>query len=55
MILAGLFAECFWGGFAGSPDEPASRLGGAVGRSLHPGYRVECETSGVRMDLKGPP
>jgi hypothetical protein len=39
------------GGFAGSPDVPAGRLGPGIIYSLHAGYRVECETSGLGMAL----
>jgi len=35
------------GGFADSPDVPASVLGPWIGYSLHVGYRVEGETSGL--------
>ena len=45
--LAGLPAEHSGGGFACSPDVPASSLGTGTGYSLHAGYRVECETSGL--------
>ena len=35
-------------GYAGlSPDVPASALGPRIVHSLHAGYRVECETSGL--------
>jgi hypothetical protein len=30
-----------------SPDVPASALGPRIVHSLHAGYRVECETSGL--------
>jgi hypothetical protein len=40
-------AERSGGGFADSPDVPASVLGPWIGYSLHVGYRVECETSGL--------
>ena len=46
-ILPGLLAERSGGGFAGSPDVPASALGPRIVHSLHAGYRVECETSGL--------
>ena len=46
--LAGRPTErSFWGGFAGSPDVSAYRLGPRIGNKLHVGYRVECETSGL--------
>jgi hypothetical protein len=48
-ILPGLLAERSGGGFAGSPDVPASALGPRIVHSLHAGYRVECETSGLAM------
>jgi len=40
-------AERSGGGFANSPDVPASVLGPWIVYSLHAGYRVECETSGL--------
>ena len=46
-ILPGLLAERAGGGFAGSPDVPASAPGPRIVYSLHAGYRVECETSGL--------
>ena len=46
-ILPGLLAERAGGGFAGSPDVPACALGPRIVYSLHAGYRVECETSGL--------
>jgi len=46
-ILPGLLAERSGGGFAGSPDVPASALDPRIVYSLHAGYRVECETSGL--------
>ena len=42
-----LLAERSGGGFAGSPDVPASALGPRIVCSLHAGCRVECETSGL--------
>ena len=45
--MPGLLAERSGGGFAGSPDVPASALGPRIVYSLHAGYRVECETSGL--------
>ena len=46
-ILPGLLAERSGGGFAGSPDVPARALDPRIVYSLHAGYRVECETSGL--------
>ena len=46
-ILPDLLAEVSGGGFAGSPDVPASRLCAGFGYSLHAGHRAECETSGL--------
>ena len=45
--LAGLLAERSGGGFASSPDVPASALGPRIIDSLHAGCRVERETSGL--------
>ena len=45
--LAGLFAERSVGGFASSPDVPASALGPRIIDSLHAGCGVERETSGL--------
>src|SRR5664280_158382 len=45
--LAGLPAERSGGGFASSPDVPASALGPRIIDSLHAGCRVERETSGL--------
>jgi hypothetical protein len=45
--LRGLLAERVGGGFASSPDVPASRLGPRIVYSRHAGYRVEGETSGL--------
>jgi hypothetical protein len=53
-ILPGLLAERSGGGFAGSPDVPTSALGPRIVHSLHAGYRVECETSGLAA-LAGAP
>ena len=47
--LARSSAERSGGGFAGSPDVPASMLGPRIVCSLHAGYRVECETSGLGL------
>ncbi len=44
---AGLLAERSGGGFASSPDGPASVLGPMIIYSLHASCRVECETSGL--------
>jgi len=47
-ILPGVLRSVlFGGGFAGSPDVSAYRLGPRIGNKLHVGYRVECETSGL--------
>ena len=46
-ILPDLLAEVSGGGFAGSPDVPASKLGSRIGYSLQAGHRLECETSGL--------
>jgi MFS family permease len=46
-ILPDLLTEVSGGGFAGSPDVPASKLGSRVGYSLQAGHRLECETSGL--------
>jgi hypothetical protein len=40
-------AERSGGGFAGSPDVPASGLGPRIVYSLYASYGVECETSGL--------
>ena len=45
--LAGLLAERSGGGFASSPDVPASALGPRIIDSLHAGCRLERETSGL--------
>jgi hypothetical protein len=45
--LAGLLAERSGGGFASSPDVPASALGPRIIDSLHAGCRIERETSGL--------
>jgi hypothetical protein len=45
--LPGLLAERSGGGFASSPDVPATGLGPRIVDSLHAGYRVKCETSGL--------
>src|SRR5664280_3826010 len=47
--LAGLLAERSGGGFASSPDVPASALGPRIIDSLHAGCRVERETSGLAI------
>ena len=47
--LAGLLAERSGGGFASSPDVPASTLGPRIIDSLHAGCRVERETSGLGL------
>jgi hypothetical protein len=52
-ILPGLLAERSGGGFAGSPDVPASALGPRIVHSLHAGCRVECETSGLSGEVIG--
>jgi len=49
--LAGLLAERSGGGFASSPDVPASALGPRIIDSLHAGCRVERETSGLERKL----
>ena len=46
-ILPGLLAERSGGGFAGSPDVPASARDPWIVYSLHAGYRVECEIFGL--------
>ena len=51
--LARPLAEAPGGGFAGSPDVPASRLCAGFGYSLPAGYRVECETSGLGSTFLG--
>src|SRR5664280_597083 len=48
--LAGLLAERSGGGFASSPDVPASALGPRIIDSLHAGCRVERETSGLEFE-----
>ena len=52
--LAGLLAERSGGGFASSPDVPASALGPRIIDSLHAGCRVERETSGLARIIHGP-
>src|SRR5664280_1494096 len=51
--LAGLLAERSGGGFASSPDVPASALGPRIIDSLHAGCRVERETSGLAAQPPG--
>ena len=53
-ILPDLLAEVSGGGFASSPDVPASPLGPGIVYSLHAGYRVKCETSGLGRRLLPP-
>ena len=47
-----LLAERSGGGFAGSPDVPASAPGPRIVYSLHAGCRVECETSGLDVTFR---
>src|SRR5664279_4973699 len=47
--LAGLLAERSGGGFASSPDVPASALGPRIIDGLHADCRVERETSGLAI------